>query len=291
MSDEMTAQSDTPYANAVRGMLPHLEDMVGEPQTPWPSKRGEYALMAAKAAQVRQLSALRATLLLTGAGLGHHGVAHIRPACDELLWLGYLATLTPDQTDSLMILAANHDMQRSVLASKTELGRETMLQQGFSPDLVDGVERRIPMLEGHIKDLGKELGWPKGKGMPSSKWVAGAGGMAAVYDHLHSASSRPLHFSVGEILRRGWGDLGGSYARLDDPHHQRYLSDLALDQQLLLLMRTCDVARHWFVEEGFDDEQFADYKVAMDAWIKLARVPIVLPEEFGPKEPQTGDTP
>jgi hypothetical protein len=76
----------------------------------------EVRAVVAKAVVDRQVTALRGAVALGQAGLGHLGTAFVRQACEEQIWLKYVAQLDPPDADALLLAMGINDNQRGLAA-------------------------------------------------------------------------------------------------------------------------------------------------------------------------------
>ncbi|MEU4891057.1 DUF5677 domain-containing protein [Streptomyces sp. NPDC044780] len=175
-----------------------LEDVINGKRTP---------LYRARLA--RQIDELNAITTLTRAKLGHVAPAYLRPACEEYFWIKYLNTLQPLDIRDILLTFANLDNLRAIQAQQMFIGKKGMKQLGFPAAFVNETTRTMQNSKSRVADIGMRLGWPTAddtatgpSGVPSTHWVANKVGEGKLYDYLYSATSRHVHFSVGELLRR-----------------------------------------------------------------------------------------
>jgi hypothetical protein len=243
-------------------------------------------LVVEKVCAIRQHEALRATLLLHQSSLGHLAVGYVRPACEEYIWLAYLNSVDKDRARILISSLALEESTRSIAAQRRHMGADGMVALGFPDKFLTETETQGRIARTQLKALGAELGWPpdsKGRQrgrLPSSDWVADQVGQKRLYDYLHSASSRMLHFSVSEITRRGWGATGADQVlRFDDPDYVAYRTDFALSWQVYFLTQTAGVLRMAAgpIMNETEGRVVAD---AVERFGALGPVPIIRPEEM-----------
>jgi len=83
-----------------------------------------------------------------------------------------------------------------------------MLGLWYPRDFLDEAPANRQKQKDKLKQLQKKHKWSGGD-VPSGAWIAERDGEKTLYDYLFSATSRAIHFSAGEIMRRGWGMPGG----------------------------------------------------------------------------------
>ncbi len=106
----------------------------------------------------------------------------------------------------------------------------------YSTEFLDAAEAQRTVTREELKELQKEYRWSGGI-VPASDWIAERAGQRPLYDYLHAATSRALHFSAGEIMRWGWGNPTGQMAT-DDLGFRQHLANFALYQLVLLFFET-----------------------------------------------------
>jgi hypothetical protein len=106
----------------------------------------------------------------------------------------------------------------------------------YTTEFLDAAEERLNETRDALKELQTQYSW-SGRIVPSANWIAEQAGQRQLYDYLHAATSRALHFSAGEIMRRGWGSPTG-YMTTDPPIIREHLADFALFQLVLLFFKT-----------------------------------------------------
>jgi hypothetical protein len=176
----------------------------------------------------RQLEAIKGTILWARADLGHQAVGLVRPALDEVLWLRWVKDLSTADAQELLRAMIKSDGFRSVLAQHAHLSDSVMEQLGFPLSFVDAVERAHQDVKATLVALGRRYHWA-GNTQPNARWLAEQTGHLELYEYLHAATSRALHFSMGEVLRYSWGDATGRITTLH-PAFRRDRADFALYQ-------------------------------------------------------------
>lgn len=239
--------AETRYVRAVRDLLPVLHELVDLRPIPWEDMESDMCLIGVHHALLRQLESLNAALQLADHNLGHLAVGSVRPACEEFLWLQYLASLDRESAHDVFMLMAINDSMRSAAAMRGFVGDAIMTSAlGFPPEFVQAIDRMVARSKKSLGVVGGRLDWPPNRRapVPSTRWIAESVNELALYDYLYAASSRAVHFSAGEAVRRAWGDPRG-HVRTDVEHHREYLSDFALFQLVKLFFKTLVATKQW----------------------------------------------
>ncbi|KSU73667.1 hypothetical protein AS032_20900 [Rhodococcus qingshengii] len=286
MPDEATCeheQSNTRYRKVVGELLPVFELLLSRQPIQWSDVENNMCLIGARFALTRQFESLRAAVELCNVDLGHLAVGFVRPACEELLWLQYLATLDESVAHDVYLALGSNDVMRSAQATHDFLGVEMMTQNGFPSGFSEFLTRVVPAQRKSLKAVGKSLGWPTTRSpVPSTQWISEQVGQRKLYDYLYAASSRAVHFSAGEGLRRAWGDPDGAIS-VEDVHHRLYLADFALWQLTKLFLQTISNTEPWqgeFVPIETDFKDDADALDRLSAFQDLPGVPLVIAGEY-----------
>lgn len=239
-------------------------------------------LMAVNASVRRQQQGIRAAILLARNGLGQLAVAFVRTALEDVMWLGFLSTLERRPSQRLFLLMSQWDGYRSLLAQREHLGDEVMTELFFTSAFLDASQAQRDVVKQELKELKKEYNWPGGM-LPSGDWIAARAGKTELYNYLHSATSRAVHFSAGEVMRRCWTNADGRITT-DREDFQEHLAAFALDQLPRLLMETFDVVGQPLVDAGITSDDALDFESevmpATAAALGFGRVPLVHPREY-----------
>ncbi len=149
----------------------------------------------------------------------------------------------------------------------------------YGDDFLAGAERSFAEVRAHLKALQKKYSW--GGLLPSGEWIADRVDQRKLYDYLHSASSRSVHFSAGEVLRRSWGHPLGQVTT-GKLEFRKHLADFALHQLVLLFFETWGVLDDpskagITLNESIDA---SDVDVIVDRIARLGQVPLVHAHEW-----------
>ena len=267
-------------AALMRPLLKDMDRLVTLGPIPWDEAAPDVLSLAINHVLRRQRDAIEAAVVLADAGLGHLAVGFVRPALDERLWLAYLNSLEKGIANTLLLAMGRYDTIRSLTAQNDVLGEDAMLGLWYPQGFVEAKASLLPRLETELKKFGKTLGWGRRAG-PTAAWLAEQVGEAEEYAYLHSATSRALHFSMGEVMRRGWG-TPGDLVITDKEEFREHLTEFALDQLWRLWFFTVlSVSRHLETAgvtsiEGFD----VGPEEIVGPLLALGKVPLVHAAEW-----------
>ncbi len=267
--------------DAARDMAAWAERTLGDlkPVTLRRLVRDPFAMIG-RSVIVRQTTSLRAAVTLVEAGIGHAGLPMVRPACDELIWVKYLATLSPGERRALLHILNSVEGAELIDAQAAHLGPETMTAVGFPPQYVGAVKRQLTEGERLLADAGKTLGWPKSP--PSAWWLAKQVGLADLYRFLYAATCKGVHFSATEHLRSGYNDsTPDGPITFAAPAYVAYRSGF-------IVYWLCDLLVHTLAEvvkviPDFNDatgREEDDFLPVIKRVATYGKVPIVMPFEY-----------
>jgi len=230
----------------------------------------------------RQYECLQIAASLVEKSQGYAGVALLRAACEEYLWAKYLASISRADAETLLLLLGRKEIADSLRAQDDYNGRINTKALGLAKHLAHH-EDSAKHLNNQIKALGKKLKWEErtvqASKLPSVAFVAKAVNETKLYRFLYHASSRYVHFSPSELLRRAWGRTGA--ISVTSSHFTEYWGLFVLYWGVWLLAHTLPI----LVELGINEEQLdlIDGEKLMDAARRIAGVgpiPIITAEEL-----------
>ena len=203
--------SNEELRGAVTDTLDALRGMIEETSTlAWAPKDGVLPLIRSAILR-RQYECLTVAVDLVDKSQGFAAVALLRAACEEFIWAKYLASLHRSDAEQLLVLVGHKEINDSLKAQDEHAGRKVSELLGLA-DYLKGSEASAKRLNTQIKTLGAKLRWEKraveGAKLPSVAFLAKAVNETKLYRFLYHASSRYVHFSVAELLRRTWGKTG-----------------------------------------------------------------------------------
>jgi Family of unknown function (DUF5677) len=247
----------------------------------WSDVETDYRLLAINAALRRQAESIRAAALLGRNGLGHLTVAFVRASLEDVMYLAFFVRLDRTESQRLFMLMGKWDSLRSLLAQREYVGDEVMEQLWYSKPFLAVAAQSRDEVKAELKGLQKKYNWSGGL-LPSGDWIADQAGQRKLYDYLHAASSRALHFSAGEIMRRGWGHPSGKMIT-DKPEFREHLASFALDQLWRLYVETWQVAMPLLEQAGIssdDNLTLEEIEPTINRLLALGKVPLVHAHEW-----------
>lgn len=197
-----SAVTDT--LDALRGLIDETSALT------WAPKDGVLPLVRSAILR-RQYECLSVAADLVDKSQGFAAVALLRAACEEFIWAKYLASLQRRDAENLLVLVGRKEINDSLKAQDDHAGRGVSEALGLAGYLKNS-EASAKQLNTQIKALGTKLKWEKrtveAAKLPSVAFLAKAVNETKLYRFLYHASSRYVHFSVAELLRRTWGKTG-----------------------------------------------------------------------------------
>ncbi|MFK0244598.1 DUF5677 domain-containing protein [Amycolatopsis azurea] len=277
---------------AVEGFIEIAERLVAVGDLKWTDVEADYRLLAINVALRRQLESLTAAVVLARQDLGHLAVSFVRASLEDVIYLGFFVPLALEESQKLFLLLGNWDATRSLLAQRAYIGDEVMKTLWYPEDFLDAVQLKRDDVRTELKALQKHYKWSGGD-LPSAAWIAEKAGKKELYNYLHAATSRSLHFSAGEIMRRGWGNPSGKMIT-DKPEFRAHLASFALDQLWRLHVETWQVTSPLMEAAAItsdDGLSSVDMEPALNRLVALGKVPLVHAHEWnltpeGPLRPK-----
>lgn len=245
----------------------------------WHPSDGFLAIVR-RAALRRQFDSLEAIAYLVSDKKGYAAAPLLRPACEEFIWIKYLAAIEVQDSEELLQCVVNDELLRSLRAQDDYAGRTVTRELGLA-SFLENAEAGEDAVRARLRALAKKLDWPpraieRGQ-LPAVSWFASRTGETRVYNFLYHATSRFVHFSAAELLRRAWGKPGNVSVR--SAHFRDYWSAFALYWGLRLYLDTvislCEMPG--MPEAGLDE---AGLLAAAERIGTLGQVPIVTAEEL-----------
>ncbi|MFF3896860.1 DUF5677 domain-containing protein [Streptomyces sp. NPDC001812] len=252
----------------------------------WSKHEEDFRLLAVNVSLRRQIESMRAATILARQGLGHLAVSFVRPALEEVLYIGFFASLTREESQELFLALGVWDSTRSLLAQRAYVGDDVMRSLWYPPGFLDAVEAKREETADTLTDLRRRHRWSGGR-VPSADWIAERSGKKELYDYLHAATSRSLHFSAGEVMRRGWGNPAGKVVT-DKREFREHLASFALDQLWRLHVECWDATAPFWEDAGVGGDgsvNFEDTEPLLNRLLKLGKVPLVHAHEWNLRPP------
>lgn len=133
----------------------------------------------------------------------------LRGICEEIIVLNYTQHLPDSDRPILFTKLMAHEVHTRLATQEAFFSAARPLQPVLKAQL-SPVE--VETLENEIRAIWRAHGWPRmnhGVVPPIRQIAEKQGGdvLAKLYDYLYRLTSGTVHFSVGALLRTGWGDL------------------------------------------------------------------------------------
>ncbi|MFE7298064.1 DUF5677 domain-containing protein [Streptomyces sp. NPDC057579] len=160
-----------------------------------------------KAAVSRQVKSLR----LSGFAFAELQSAHllggfVRKSFEEFVWLKYLQTLPVDTRRKVVHAFAAFELGILAQGQIQTFGAKKMRKMGFEKKLIDHLHERAKVARNELAEEAASLDWPQGEdgkfSPPSVAALVPRVKLDKEYQDIYGASSRAVHFSISESLRR-----------------------------------------------------------------------------------------
>ena len=197
----------TERIEAIEGFADMAERMLAVGNLKWADVDADYRLLAINSALRRQLESIRAAVLLGRHGLGHLAVALVRASLEDVLYLGFFVRLDRADSQKLFKVLGNWDGLRSLLAQRGYVGDQVMARLWYPAGFLDAAVDAHEKTKIELKALQTQYKWSGGI-LPSAAWIADETGHRKLYDYLHAAASRAVHFSAGKSSAVAGGTPG-----------------------------------------------------------------------------------
>jgi hypothetical protein len=225
----------------VSGLMAELRMMI-EPTADFEwagSTDDQWWEFAKRSAIIRQQEAVETIIQLSEMRRGHFGVTLLRPAFEELVWIDYLGK-NKSLANELIRELTRKELSDSLEAQSDFLSIHEMHSIGFTMRWVKRILPELTKSNDRLKVLGNRLGWRNGAVLPSMAFLCQKTGRAKDYNYIYQATSRYVHFSPHELLRRVWGTHGS--VKISSSHFSQFWSDFALYWGLRILIETLCVS-------------------------------------------------
>ncbi|WP_131831639.1 DUF5677 domain-containing protein, partial [Pseudofrankia asymbiotica] len=239
--------------------------------------------IAGKSVFDRQTKTLGSSIILGESGNGQLAASFIRQIYEEKVWLKYLTTVPANLVNKLLKSMALYDAMRGLRAFVEFADLKETIRFGFPLSFLLQGESSLKVAKKDLGELARELGWPKGnKVLPSTDWIAKEVDDYKTYRYLFSASSRAVHFSVGEIFRNSWFDDDIPLHLGDIRRTHQYV--FALDCLIRMIIETYETAYAIFELPLYSAVSEESVMETIGRFGKIGRIPMVIPEEFNLRE-------
>ena len=187
---------------------------------------------------LRQFESLEVISDLVGKNKGSVAGPLLRPACEEFIWVKYLASIPPSDAENIFRLAGLEELYDSLTAIDETAGKAATEELGLKPHL-EQARRYKDKRRDALNEIAEKLGWPKGKRKtPSVRWLAKRTGEEYVYGTVYHATSRFAHFSAAELGRRVWWRKTDKKLSISSSHFGDHWNRFCLHWGALLFIYT-----------------------------------------------------
>ena len=245
-------KTDMEDLDALRGDVERVLDLTrayveGTGEMEWEPDLGNYQTFSTVFAAMlrglllRQFESLEVISDLVGKNKGSVAGPLLRPACEEFIWVKYLASIPLSDAEHILRLAGSEEIYDSLTATDETEGKAATEELGLTSYL----ERVRELKDGRrddLREIAKKLDWPeRGKRKnpsPSVSWLAKKVGEEYVYGTVYHAASRLAHFSVAELGRRVWWSKPDRKLSIGSSHFGDHWNRFCLHWGALLFIYT-----------------------------------------------------
>jgi hypothetical protein len=173
---------------------------------------------------VKQHESLQAILALDKNAEGFSAVPLLRAMCEELIWVRYLATVKTEERASIISALASVGLFETFTAQEGYGVPNLDFGQGWKERAEVSSAASADALRIIFRAQGFQL---RNNATAPSVWqLAKKADMESTYKLLYHATSRAVHFSVPELLRRIWGRPGSM--KVSSQTFERYWAAFSL---------------------------------------------------------------
>lgn len=155
---------------------------------------------------LKQFESLEVILDLVGRNKGAVAGPLLRPACEEFIWVKYLASISLSDAEHILRLVGLEETYKSLTATNKTAGISVIEQSSLEPYLEEARKHKKKRHDA-LSEIGEKLSWPEKEGriqIPSISWLAKKVEQKDMYNRVYHATSRFAHFSAAELGRRVW---------------------------------------------------------------------------------------
>ena len=132
----------------------------------------------------------------------------LRGICEEIIVLNYAKGIPNEERDLLFSKLMLHEVHARLATQDAFFSAARPMQPILKPQMSPSA---VQTLEDEIRSIWRAHGWPRMNRnvIPPIRQIAEKQGgdiLAKLYDYLYRLTSGTVHFSVGALLRTGWGD-------------------------------------------------------------------------------------
>jgi hypothetical protein len=278
MSEQKKTVGVEDLRTCVEELLRVFKPMLADTETyKWEgATHAQYWEFLRRGSLVRQYEALAAALKMGRDGHGHFAVTFLRPAFEELIWIRYLGKHS-ELASELVRLIADREIAVNLSEQNEYFGVKHMADVGFSQKFVKTYLARERAGQARIREIGRKLGWKidNRRLLPSTFFLAKAVGSERDYKFLYQGTSRFVHFSTAEILRRIWGQHGR--VTISSSGFSRYWEIFSLYWGLLIFVELLNVSADIVGEMSMGQEKWEEIRALL---MRFSYVPIITSQEL-----------
>ena len=147
----------------------------------------------------------------------------LRGVCEDLIVLNYIRDMPNRDRDALLSKLMIHELHNRLSTQDAFFSATRPLQPVLKPYMS---EPEVESLADDIRSIWRSNGWPNMNRnvVPRVRQMAEKHGgdiLRTLYEYLYRLTSNTVHFSVGSLLRSGWGDDQSS-CRFSVEHLSKY---------------------------------------------------------------------
>lgn len=159
-----------------------------------------------------------------------------------MIWLKYLLAIEGSHAESVVQCICHDEQIKALRKQRTVAGKEAFRDLGLVKHLSKS-EKADARIRNRLRNLSETLGWPEGSGgkkgvLPPVNWIASKVNEQETYDLIYHATSRSVHFSPMELLRRAWYFPERKSITIDSKLFKEYWGHFSLHWGLWLFLGT-----------------------------------------------------
>ena len=228
----------------------------------------------------RQFESLDTISHLVHVKRGHAAPPLLRPSCEEYIWLTYLNRVPKEFVEDLLILVT--ELEKANLVLRQRRYEKTDRSESLDPNQSTQAWKLRSQFYQELDALGKKLEWETSAQtgrLPAVGWLAMKTDLSDVYDFVYAGTSRYVHFSGLELLRRTQDGEAEEQVIIESADYRDYWAAFSLYWGFTLFERTLNEA---YKKTGLpltwlDDEM---WQTAVAHVQSLRKVPLIFSEEI-----------
>jgi hypothetical protein len=171
---------------------------------------------------------------------------------------------------------SKHEVTEYLNAQNNYAGKRSMTQLGFSQRMVKVNDAQDRETQRRIREIGRQVGWDTSRGLfPTVFFMAKKIDRVKEFQYLYSATSRFVHFSPQEIMRRAWGTPGS--LKIGSKSFGKYWETFAIYWGFRIFVDLMVHCHDLLATMDTDDSKFDE----MTTWLAgFSQVPIITLEEL-----------